>query len=95
MCRVIDFEKGRMKYRRNERNSLYYLYEKGTFEVISIGKDGFIELKLLRDEKTFKLLVDKRKLKEYSVGQKLKLMISKKLFFTYWEIEYYDNIFIE
>lgn len=62
------------------------MYKQGTFEVIDVQEGGLVVLKQFNE--TYKLLLDYPVYKSFSVGQKIRCLISRNLRFVYWEIEY-------
>lgn len=96
MSQIIDFEKAKMRYRRDTSNDLLNVYANGVFEVINIDKHrSYIEFRHKRNGNTYKVVFNMSDIEKYKVGQRIKMAIKRKLFYTLWEVEYFYNIYLD
>ena len=72
------------------RERLATQYVSGIFVVNFLNDSGRMEIQ--RGSNCYKLLLDGSQQKEFRVGDTVKAVISKKMYYVYWEIEYVDYI---
>lgn len=89
MNKVIDFYNAKNRLRFDIKQHPMCSFQKGTFEIVNINKEGYVEYKLLNKEQIYKVLVNPSLISKYKIGEKKRMMLSKKVFFVYWDIVYY------
>lgn len=61
-------------------------YVKGEFVIKTVNSSG--QVILVRNNKEYKIFIEYPKYRNFEIGQVIKCMLSKKVFFVYWELEY-------
>ena len=83
---VIDLEKYREKKKSN-CNEIATTYEQALFEVQECKEGGQIILNKLKQDKSYKLLLEYPAYKYMRKGDIIHAIIKRRLFYVYWEIE--------
>lgn len=86
---VVDLENRRKRKAFEESADKRHIsteYAKGAFIIKEIEEGGRVTLE--KGGKDYKILMEYPKYKEYVEGEVIKCMLSKKMFYVYWDLEY-------
>ncbi|HOA81035.1 MAG TPA: hypothetical protein PKK61_08240, partial [Defluviitaleaceae bacterium] len=86
------YKESKLKKSIKERNGVF---EQGYFEVIDISPDCSITIKKKPKGRYAKILLDDDLVLHLKKGDILQLKITRRLFFTYWEIEEIKSCYLK
>lgn len=88
---VINYEGYRKKKlsKLKEKDIMGSTFERGKFVIEELNRDGYIVLR--RGNTRFKMLENESNFYSYQVGGIIDGLISRKLFYVYWELVYVDT----
>lgn len=84
---VIDLDRYKNKKKRSNYTELATTYEQGLFQIQGCKEGGQIILNKMGQIKQYKMLLEYPGYKYLKVGDLLQIVIKRKLFYVYWELE--------